>query len=624
MTEQEFNQTAAELSTRFNKTADEKMGEIRAALRQQPTTQKAKPVHTQSVFRRKPFLATIAASLTLILALGIILPIALRNGSDVPEDWRQNAYQTVQNAQFTPNFERIVYNYETETNTAQAGATADVQKAEKKADSIAQMGTFLIEEKPLTQTINTASLMEMEEEDLVRVEIEQFERRSAYWQNEYQSSVGGKTLNKNDIGRQTGANKEIALYCVQNINERDIWQKFPDAPNIAATPYFEQFELYVMFTQNADGVIDIRLSATGFITSSSQYFYLDYRAGKTANIKKRFIVDPVNDNVEMLMEQSEPLEYPFDGGTYTVYDYPYISVKKDADFTVVGDSGISLFYEKETSGFSIPYEQIAIEEYRRVGDEYNGVVANFKYPSTPFFLYHYGKYHPDFHHPEYNPEYEKESEIVGDGGITVYTAKGSEQYVFFGREDFFSVFHATSEWEYFIENGVGFDGGGAPVYYVNGRIGVRAITGIQAFYFRPFSSGVLPNFSEKVELADETILDIEGSAFERPENIMENLNFFSFDSGRFFDDTWRIWGNLRLTRTYSENDDWSFSKVFNSVPFPSGVRYADGVDFTRADKTEQIIKAAIVLGVENAYLHPKQVVEKLNALSTDKLSFNAE
>ncbi|MCL2798302.1 MAG: hypothetical protein FWD58_09675, partial [Firmicutes bacterium] len=180
-----------------------------------PTTQKAKPVHTQSVFRRKPFLATIAASLTLILALGIILPIALQKGPDVPDNnWRQNAVQTVQNAQFTPNFEQIIYSYEAET--AQVSTTTVTQIAETQSGSITPLSATFAEEKPLTLSFAVTAA---EEENLIRIDATQIESNSTIEQNWRERPIDAE-LNRSHIERRAETNKEIALYCMQNLSEQ--------------------------------------------------------------------------------------------------------------------------------------------------------------------------------------------------------------------------------------------------------------------------------------------------------------------------------------------------------------------------------------------------------------------
>jgi len=557
--------------------------------------------------------------------------------------------------QFTPSFERILYNYEAEAAQISAAAGAQQENASAvtaqaaatqavitQAGSTAKLGAAVTEDKTRSQILAAAEGEEAEEfEPITRIETERLERRSAFWQRDNMPSVDVKTSNKSDVGRQTDANQALALFCVQNADEPGVWQELPDAPNAAATPYFEQFELYAMFTLDESGIIDIRVSATGFIQGHSQYFHLDYRAGKTATIQKRFVVDPALDTVTMRTEQSEPLDYPWDGGAYTVYDYPYLSVTRDADFTVVSDSGISLFEEKETLG-APAYERITVEEYRRAGDEFQGVVADFKYPSLPFFFYHYGKYHPE--HGLYDKNYDKMATVT-DNGIVVYTAKGSEQYVFSGNrnvnfiEDLgagewaqpqYGVFYANDAWEYCIESYAGTDGDGAAVYSVRGRVGLRAVNGIRAYHFLRYNSQAMSSFPIKIELADGIILEqLDGFYLDSPgegvpdTDVWSGMNFFLFDSGRFYDDTWRIWGSLRFNRAYGENGDWSFSDAFHSVPFPAGVSYAEGVDFSKADQAEQIVKSAAVLGVENAYLNPERVFDKLNGLLTDELSFRA-
>ena len=603
MTEQEFNQTAAELSTRFNKTADEKMGEIRAALRQQPTTQKAKPVHTQSVFRRKPFLATIAASLTLILALGIILPIALQKGPDVPDNnWRQNAVQTVQNAQFTPNFEQIIYSYEAET--AQVSTTTVTQIAETQSGSITPLSATFAEEKPLTLSFAATAA---EEENLIRIDATQIESNSTIEQNWRERPIDAE-LNRSHIERRAETNKEIALYCMQNLSEQSVWQELPSAPTISATPGFKQQKLYAMFTLGENSAVDIRLFADGEIWDNTIWGE-PFSTGKNASMKRRFVINPVHETVEMWMEQSEPFPYPNESS-----DYQYLCVEKDTALTVIGDTGIYI-QTNEFFGGGHVYESMGIMEYRRIGEEYSAVITSFSYISDD------GK--------KVFVEDETKDQFV------VFTAKGSEQYTYIGRSspennwgmiydprERFGVFHANGEWEYYIQNIIGFDGNGIRIDEVNGRVGLRAVSGIQAYYVFP---PPWSDFANKIELVDGTVLDyVEGFFLEnQANNDVERLNMFHFYgvAGIGMPDD-RIWGNLRFTRSYYGDEDWKFSDAFNSIPFPVGVGYVDDIDFTKVDNTEQVIKTAAVLGVENAYLYPERVMEKLNGLRVDMLSFS--
>ncbi|MCL2797837.1 MAG: hypothetical protein FWD58_07275 [Firmicutes bacterium] len=626
-----------------------------------------KPAKSKSVFRRKSFLAGIAAGLALVLALGILLPVVLNGrGPDAPpKEWRQAAYKAVQEAQFTPNFERIIYGYESETDSAQAGASqaqseaisplsADFTKDSAVTTLKAQPKTAAPLSAAFTEDIDLiaalegygdgeATAKEPEEERFASVRVEA-ERLEAY-DHEYFGMLYGNLGYMDLVHHRTVFNQELALYCVENLSEPGVWGELPawsyndDAlPPDYAKPggdliALTGLELYAMVTIGENGVVDIRVQATGAVTYDKRVAF-DPVAGKLtlerkrdeAGLKMRFIIDPASETVEVWTRHGHPIFHLLDTDYHVATNYPYLRVVKDTEFIIASDN----LYEYPVSDTQTATERrISVEEFRRDGDERFGVSASFNYTD----------------------ENDVENEFYS-GAVCVSAASGSNQSSYMGSRvlplrsqngfalELYSTQHVIDGQLAYRVRDYAHQWDGSRKNEISGIFCLKNMTGIQAYHLNVDTAGG-GAACEQIELADGTVLAASDLSVLldsiQSGNPMDEKMFFQFTGAFYYPHVFvddrvergdltfdSLRGDLHLFDDYDGAGDAKFSDFFGAFPLPAGIGFSDGVDFTKDDNVGQIVKTAAVLGVENAYLNPESVLERLNALCADKLSFGAK
>lgn len=521
---------------------------------------------SENTYKRRPIRAIIALSVSFVMILGIVLPVVLSIGS-VGGGWRNSIVNNVKNAQFTPNYDLIVYN----PNKVLAEQIVNTNVSSGGDSSSTPLNTF---------AVSATS------EPLVRIAAEDIKR----------SSVAYGLTDKDWIQNQTEINKEFALYCVQNVAETGVWQKLDIWGGI--TGMFKsgiggltQVETYAMFTVSDDGVIDIFAQTDGIWSWDNSY---GAEEGAYAYIKKRMTIDPHNDTVETWSEQSEIF-------TRELYSSqcPYIFVKKDVNFLIAYE----VDYSKHTSEYEHRSKMIWVEEYSRAGDSHFGVSASISYV---------------------NDGETGGTKLFGANVVLSY-AKG-ENYTYYvlnnDRVDFselYSVYCGTDKWNFFVDrviNNIKSGGENIRVEDMWAVIDLTALSGIKAYYadFTPNKYGLYP--VKKIELYDGTVFD---------EKSMPMLagSTFSMDTPEYMVFPTKTLGRLSVNRRYI-NEIPLYSEALNSVSFPAGISYKNDVDFTVVDNIERIVKGASVWGIENPYENPEKIAEKLNGFGQKELAFTIE